>query len=158
LLDARECILGDDMKMPSNRRLWIVATAACLGLFFELFVIVRGFNAPSASHFHRNAFRWDVVCAALAPVALVLAATLDEKRLRTSIIVAFVAFTGPLFVFLSMLPAHPIYCFIQEYRSEPFATLGKFSLLFLPLIFMAGFVATLYQRSRSIAGVTPWPQ
>jgi hypothetical protein len=146
------------MNTPSNRKLWIVGTSARLGLFLELFVIVGGFNASSASDLYRNTFRWNVVCAVLAPVALVLGVTLDEKRLRTSVILTLVAITGPLFVFLSMQPARQIYCFIQGYRPSPLATLGGFTLVFAPLVCMAAFLATLLQRSRSIRslGVAPW--
>jgi hypothetical protein len=148
------------MKMPSNEKLWIVGAVACLALFFELFVIVGPFNSSLASDFHRNAFRWNVMCAVLAPIALVVGATLDEKRIRTSIVLALVAITGPLFVFLSMQPAHPIYCFVQGYRRSPSATLGGFILVFGPLVFMAAFLATLYQRSSSIRslGAASWPQ
>jgi hypothetical protein len=145
------------MKMPSNEKLWIVGTVACLALFFELFVIVP-LNSPLASDLQRNAFRWNVVCAVLAPVALILGATHDEKRIRTSIILALAAITGPLVVFLSMLPPHPVHCFLQGYRSSPSATLGGFILVSAPLVFMTAFLATLYQRSRSIRslGAASW--
>jgi hypothetical protein len=146
--------------VPGNRKVWIIGTIACLSLFFELFVIVGLFNASSASDLHRNAFRWDVVCAVLAPVALVFGASHDGKHLRTSVILTLIVITGPLLVFLSMQPARPIYCFIQSYRSSPSATLGGFTLVFAPLVLVATFLATLYHRSRSIRplGVTPWPQ
>jgi hypothetical protein len=143
------------MRALGNRKLWVIGIIACLGLFFELVTMVGVFNTSSVPNLYHNVFRWNVVCAALAPIALVLGATVDRQRLRISTILAFFAATGPLSVFLLMQPTNPVYCFIQSYRKSPTETLGGFTLVFAPLVFMAAFFVTLYQRSRSNTLTSP---
>jgi hypothetical protein len=147
------------MKTSGNRKLWVIGGVTCLSLFLELVLIAGMFNAPPASSLHRYAFRWNLVCALLAPIALGLGISSREDRLHRSVVLASIVMTGPLLVFISMNPSHPIYCFIQSYKVSPSGTLGGFAFISFPLALSAIFLLTLYQRSRSMRsiGAAQWP-